>query len=145
MLNTATGMMTKAKEWYSPSEIIFTRNTALWLIKHLVLLREGYWPPEASNYIDLPGTGSKKAYFETPIQYAAEIEARLEKCGLDGLILEAIECWEKSVASLANYFQKPEWVIYKRRKMALDYIASGFERKWHDTKKRRGKLYINQA
>ena len=133
--------MSEPKDWYPPSEIKFTRKTVLWLIKNLVMLREGYWPPEASNYIDLPGTGSKKAYFETPIQYAVEIQARLEKCGIDGLILEAMECWEKSAESLATYFQKPEWVIYKRRKMALDYIASGFERKWHDTKKRRGKEY----
>ena len=134
-------MIDEKDTWYSPREIKFTKKTVLWLIKYLIMLREGYWPPEATSYIGLPGGGSKKAYFETPIQYAVEIESRLEKCGIDGLILEAIECWGKSVESLAKYLKKPEWVILKRRKMALDYVSSGFERKWHDTRKRRGKEY----
>lgn len=59
---------------------------------------------------------------------AIEIEARLEKCGLDGLVLLAIECWGESEASMANYFRMPEWSIRKRAKNALRYI-SGWKRK----------------
>lgn len=131
------------KDWYSPGEVHFTRRTALWLVQNLGTLRTGYWPPEASNYIGIPGkkTGKHKAYFETPIEYAAEIEDRLEKCGIDGLILLAMECWGESEASLAKYLGKPEWSIRKRRKNALGYAASGPARRWHDIKKRKGKTY----
>ena len=120
-----------AKDFYAPREIRFTRVQVLWLIRNLPGLREGYWPAEASSYIDIPlgkKTGKHKAYFETPVEYAVEIESRLERAGLDGLILEAIEGWDKSVASLAAYFRLPEWVIRRRRRRALAFVA-GWRRK----------------
>ncbi len=131
----------KEKDWYAPREIRFTRPTTRWLIRNLGCLQSGYWPPEASNYIDMPGTGSKSAYFETPIQYAVEIEQRMEKCGEDGLILLAIYCWEMTLDSLARYFRKPSWVIRDKSKNALDYVASGYNRRWHNTAKRKAVDY----
>lgn len=130
------------KDWYSPGQIHFSVKTALWLIRNLGILRGGHWPPEASNYIDISGkrSGRHRAPFETPIEYAAEIETRLEKAGIDGLILEAIESWDKSIASLASYFRMPEWSIRKRRKTALGYVASGPARRWHDTHDKHGEL-----
>lgn len=132
-----------AKDWYAPREIWFFRATALWLIQNLGSLETGHWPPDAFNYIDIPGkkTGKHKAPFETPIDYAVEIEDRLEKCGIDGLILEALECWGKSEESLAKYFRMPVWSIRKRAKRALAYVASGQDRRWHDTNKRKGETY----
>ena len=133
-----------AKDFYSPGEIRFTRQQALWLIQNLGSLRDGYWPPESSNYIDLPlgkRTASRKAPFITPVECAAEIESRLEKCGMDGLILLAIECWGEREASLGKYLGMPEWSVRKRYKRALAYVASGPARRWHDTKKREGETY----
>ncbi len=130
------------EDWYSPGQIRFNRRTTLWLIQNLGTLQEGKWPPEASNYVDIyVQHSSSKAAFVTPIEYAAEILTRMEECGRDGLILEAIECWGKSAESLAKYFKMPEWSIMKRRKAALAYVASGMDRRWHDTKKRKGKSY----
>lgn len=121
--------------WWPPREIAFRRRQMLWLIEHLPELREGYWPanPAGSGYIDLPivrkgGVRSHQAPFITAAEYAAEVEARLEKCGIDGLILLAIECWGESEASLGKYLRMPEWSIRKRAKNALRYI-SGFKRK----------------
>lgn len=119
------------KVWYSPREIYFNRAQVLWLIKNLPALRAGTWPAEASSYIDIPlgkRTGRHKAYFETPAEFAAEIETRLERAGIDGLILEAIECWEKSIPSLAAYLRMPDWVIARRRRKALAFVA-GWKRK----------------
>ena len=129
-------------DWYSPGQIRFNQKTALWLIHNLGTLGDGHWPPEASSYVDIQGkkSGRHRAPFETPIEYAIEIEQRLEKCGIDGLILEAIECWGKSDASLAAYFNYPEWSIRKRARRALAYVASGPARRWHDTK-RKGETY----
>lgn len=128
-----------ARDWYSPGGIYFTHDTALWLIQNLGSLLSGRWPSEPSSYTELlPGkkSGRKKAYFETPIEYAAEILDRLEKCGTDGLILEALECWGKSEASMAKYFQVEERTIRARANRALAYVSSGPARRWHDTKKR---------
>jgi len=106
------------------------------------MLMGGHWPPEISNYLDIhtrkPGS---KASFVTPIEYAAEIETRLEKCGKDGLILEAIECWGKSDDSMGKYLGVPVWSVRKRAKNALAYVSSGVDRRWHDTTKRKGESY----
>lgn len=135
---------TGEKNWFSPGEIRFTIHQTLWLLHNLGSLRDGHWPPEASNYFDVSKvtkTASHKAPFITPIEYAAEIETRLEECGTDGLILEAIECWGKSPESLASYFnRRPGWVM-KRRKKALSYVASGPARRWHNIKKRKAETY----
>lgn len=133
-----------AKDWYAPREVYFNRKTALWVIQNLGNLRAGYWPPEASSYIDIPigkRTAGRKAPFITPIECAAEISARLEKCGIDGLILLAMECWGESEETLSKYLRMPEWSIRKRRKNALRYVASGPDRRWHTTQKRRGETY----
>ena len=117
-------------DWYSPKEIKFTRRQVLFLIKNLPTLQLGVWPTDFSHYIDQPigkRTGKKRGYFETPVEYAAEIMIRLERAGLDGLILEAIDCWEKSVASMAAYFRLQEWTIAKRRKQGLAFV-SGWKR-----------------
>lgn len=120
--------------WWPPGKITFRRREMLFLIKNLPELREGYWPAshDGSGYIDLPivrkgRVRSHKAPFVTA-EYAAEVETRLERAGLDGLILEAIESWDKSAASMASYLRIPEWSIRKRAKNTLRYI-SGWKRK----------------
>ncbi len=129
-------------DWYSPGQIRFNRRSALWLIQNLGILLGGRWPQEASNYVDIYAKrSSSKASFVTPIEYAAEIELRMEECGEDGLILEAMECWGKSEESMSKYLGIPVWSVRKRLKSALAYMASGPDRRWHDTKKRQGKTY----
>jgi len=130
------------KDWYSPGEIRFTVKQVLWLVQNLGSLKEGNYPPDASNYID---TGGKKrghkAPFETAADYYIEITDRLERCGTDGLILMALETWGMSETSLARYFNKSDWGILRARKNALSYVASGPARRWHDTKKRIAENY----
>jgi len=130
------------KDWYSPGEIRFKVSEALWLIWNLSTLEAGHWPPEASNYVGMGRkTGRQKAPFETAAQFHAEITDRLEKCGIDGLILEAIESWGKSAAAMSKYLVMPEWSIRKRAKSALSYVASGPARRWHNTERRAAESY----
>ncbi len=128
-------------DWYSPGEIHYTYKTALWVVQHLGSLRGGEWPPGTPDDILCQKSSSHKAPFISAIEAAAEITDRLEKCGEDGLILLAIECWGESEESMAAYFRKPVWVIRKRKKKALLYIASGPARRWHTTKRRKGETY----
>ena len=131
------------KDHYSPGEIRFKVVEALWLIQNLDSLQVGHWPPDASNYTDIIGRTSRrhKAPFETAVEFYAEITARLEKCGQDGLILEALEAWGKSEESMSKYLKMPVWSIHKRAKQALSYVASGPARRWHNIPKREGEDY----
>jgi len=129
------------REWYSPGEIRFKVRETIWLLQNLPLLEEGHWPPEATNYIDIGGGRSNKAPFITAAEYFVEITSRLERCGIDGLTLLAMECWGMSAESLAKYFKIPEWSVNKRRKTALSYVSSGPARRWMTTKKRKGETY----
>ena len=132
-----------SKDWYSPGAIRFKVKEALWLVQNLGLLQEGQWPPDVSSYIDLQGIkgGRQKSPFETAADFYAEITDRLERCGRDGLILEAVESWGKSDESLAKYLSLPVWSIRKRLKSALGYVASGSARRWHKTNKREAEDY----
>jgi len=133
-------------EWFSPGEIKFTRRQILWILENAATLSLGCWPvdPAPSGYMDLSTIrkkGGKEGYFVKPIEIIAEVEQRLEKCGLDGLILEAVECWGKSFTSMASYLKMPEWSIKVRRNNALTYAASGPARRWHNVKKRKSETY----
>jgi len=131
------------KDFYSPGEIRFKVREALWLIQNLETLQAGHWSPDVSNYTDIIGRSSRshKAPFETAAEFYAEITDRLEQCGQDGLILEALEAWGKSEESMAKYLKMPGWSIRKRAKQALSYVASGPARRWHNTPKRKGEDY----
>jgi len=131
------------KDFYSPGEIRFKVREALWLIQNLESLQAGHWPTDSSNYVDIIGRTNRasKAPYETAAEFYAEITDRLEKCGQDGLILEAIEAWGKSEESMAKYLKMPIWSVHKRAKQALSYVASGPARRWHHTPKRKGEDY----
>ncbi len=133
------------KDFYSPSEIRFTRQQVHWVLENFGILRDGQWPPEASGYTDIIPIGKRSASRNAPFITAAEcyieISTRMEKCGIDGLILLAIDCWGESEASLAKYLGMQEWSIRKRYERALAYVASGLARRWHSTSKRRGETY----
>lgn len=135
-----------AKDFYSPREIVFTRVQVLWVIQNLVSLRDGdKWPTEESGYTDDIPIGKRvrgrQAPFITAAECYIEMSTRLEKCGIDGLILLAIECWGESEQSLSKYLGIPEWSVRERYKRALAYVASGPARRWHNTKKREGENY----
>ncbi len=136
--------MKPKKVWYAPREMQFTRYQTEWALEHLAELRIGLWPPEASNYIDLSlgeRGGKTNASFVVPVEIAAELEVRLEHTGIDGIMLEAIVSWGKSEQSVAISFSMSIWTVRKRCKQALRYIASGPNRRWHNTKKRKAVTY----
>lgn len=136
--------MPESKDWYSPAEIIFDQKTVLWILHNWGTLRGSrVWPVEPSSYTDMAGrkAPSRKAPFTTPIECTSELGKRLEKCGIDGLMLLAMEAWGESAEVLGKYFRMPAWVITRRATRALHYVASGQARRWHDTKRRPGRTY----
>lgn len=134
-------------EYWKPGEINYgDRYQILWLLEHLKELEDGYYPkdPRETGYTDAPinkrQTG-KEAPFITAAEIYAELTARLDYCGLDGLLVYAnyvdgIEIDKLLKASKLDFYE-----VVKRINRCINYITSGHDRRWHDNKKRKGITY----
>ena len=117
--------------WYKPSEIRFWPEHVRFLLEHLIELENGRWPrnPKETGYTDAPGPlRFHNAYFETPVCFAAEITARLIKCGKDGTLTRKClsEGWdEQSLAELLN----SDIYRIRRRVNRVVYYCSGWRRR----------------
>ena len=127
--------------YFTPKEIVFERNQVLWLLFNLPLLKEGMWPPNpyVSGYTDEPMGKSKRykrAYFETPVQFAAEISFRLDKTGIDGKLL---------LAQVMGFDRVTVEDLQEEAHYALNYI-SGWKRKRMEYKAwRRQRVYYENV
>ena len=82
--------MSELGSWWSPYRITFTFAQVTWVLRNIMEMREGIWPPNPdgrSSYIDprivIKGSGYK-AYKETIGAVAGTVERRLLKTGDDG-------------------------------------------------------------
>jgi len=119
-------------ERHSPREIFFSIDQIIWLLPHLALLRDGYWPPEHKETGYFGGGkakgGRKRAPFDTPICIATELDRRLEMVGLDGLLLEMVfMAGTPNVTQLeqhiANCLRERVGSIAQRVNSALQYVS----------------------
>jgi hypothetical protein len=120
-------------EYYETYEVQFCRFQMLWLLANLLILKDGRYPPgTASGYIDLHLESNKtltgRASFETPVGLAAEVEIRLDRCGLDGVILKAVVMWGEAPDRLAKGLKMEYQDVLRRQERALQYI-SGWRRR----------------
>ena len=129
--------MTK-KEWYNPRSIRFTRAQVKWLISQLPLLRNGSYPrnPKESGYVDT-GIKSKQfkagASFEVPAGIAAELDIRIQRAGVDGLMLEFLYAFDPDdevfiIEHMAQALNLGRKEVSQRIRNALYYV-SGSNRK----------------
>lgn len=136
------------KNWYSPGAVErhFSKRQVIWVLENLGSLREGHWPanPGETGYIDQrikqKHLRPTNAYFAKAIEVASEVQGRLLRCGLDGLLVLGTYCWGESLESLARYAGMSPWVAQRRIKKAFDY-ACGEDRKiisYHDFKDFKG-------
>lgn len=103
--------------WYPPKAIVYCRPQVLWYLEHADIFRDGKWVPESrvSSYTDL-GIRSRMVKIPKQLaeQFAAEIDSRLKKCGIEGKLLEM-------EVQLQREFSPSSWKV-------LNYI-SGWRRK----------------
>jgi len=117
---------------FEPREIRFNKEQIIWILKYLVLLIQGYWPP-CGNALVRSGLQGR-AYFETSIIIASEIEFRLKALGDDEFIIRDRFCPKQGadegddIWMLAKKYHQEEGEIRKRIKRGLAYMA-GFSRK----------------
>jgi hypothetical protein len=121
-------------DWWKPSEIYFSREQCIWLIQYLDLLKEGRWPPDPSGgYTDAAAQSSlsSHAIYETPCQFAAEIERRIEVTKRDGKLL----IWQIRAGVELYEDLEPE------SKIALNYISiNDFRKRSPYPEWRRGRI-----
>ena len=81
--------------WWPPGEIRFSFEQVVWLLSWLSELRGGFYPPDhrETGYYDTPivrkdKRKKRRAYFTTPVEFAAEIDQRLAMTGFDRYLVE---------------------------------------------------------
>lgn len=131
--------MTDKKDWYSQHRVSsFTKPQVRWLIPHLGMIRNGDFPknPKDTGYTD---TGIKSrqfkagAAFETAAGIAAELDLRIQRAGLDGLLLELLYTNDPDdevfvIQHIAEALNLETREVYQRIRNALYYV-SGRDRK----------------
>lgn len=143
------------KEWYSPSEIYFSREHCIWILQNLDSLSAGIYPPEhkVTGY-----TGKKKggfpsqAYFENPCILAAEVKRRLEYTKTDGKLLKAqvqggiidyeLLEWEAQIAlnflSLWDFRKRPNYSVWRWNSKYYQKTKGEIKRKTLNQKRKAG-------
>lgn len=117
--------------WYEPRQIIFSHEQVLWLLDHIQILRDGKWPPRpASGYVEpnIQKSPSRHAPFETPVQVAAELLARLGKAGQDGAMVKLMYCYGEDDETIARHWHITVDTAKRRINRAINYCC-GWRRK----------------
>jgi len=130
--------MTK-KEWYSPHAVTrYSKAQVKWLIPHLPLLRSGSYPrnPKETGYTDSAINQRQvkaSASFELSASIAAELDIRLQRAGVDGLLLEFLYAFDPAdelfvIEHIAQCLNLERREVTQRIRNAL-YFVSGQDRK----------------
>jgi len=110
-----------SKDFYSPGELVFSRDQCIWLIANWGFLEDGKWPTKPSVYseaLNVMQTKSGKAPFEWACLVRAELSFRLKTTKEAG---EAL--FDEVQGGITNYE-----LLSRPAKKALNYI-SGFRRR----------------
>jgi len=95
-------------------------------LRDIILLREGQWPDAAA--FEQMGIMKKRAarhdaYFVNPCNLAAEIDARIERCGRDGLMAENYYSYRVSIRRLGFCFHLAPELVRRVIDLAIKYCA----------------------
>ena len=120
----------KKDPWYSPAEISYTPEEIEWLLWCIDRLRISQYPPEPSSDYndDLSGDHTNKAPFIVAMDYAAEIDSRLDLCGKFGEWAEARYNRGESDDEIAKTSRSDELKIDNRIRQVILFM-SGRKRK----------------
>lgn len=136
-------------KYFARKDLYYDQEQFLWLLKSLKDIREGNYPPDLAGLTVPPiqKMGVKdEATFVKVVLVAAEVEVRIAKCRLDGLLLKALEAWGESAEWLARCFKMGEVEVSHRASRALKYCASGPAQRWQTThrKDEEGKVIVKR-
>lgn len=101
-------------DYYTPGEIVFCPHQIAWLLKSLGVLHEYRWVTDAEVKIPRRKKPSGGGYFETPADFAYEVERRMEHCRLDGLMALLYHAWDFEAREIAKYYRGTESEVLHR-------------------------------
>lgn len=135
-------------DWYAPSDIKYCRHQIIWLCSNLLLLLSGSWPSDhkETGYTGHKGKSARGAYFETPVQIAAELRYRLRRAGKDGralLLVYSIDKPErfKVMADIARERGIDINRLSSKIETAMKYISGRWRKKMSLTAWRKQRVY----
>ena len=147
--------MSELGHWWSPYRITFTFAQVTWVLRNIMEMREGIWPPNPdgrSSYIDprivIKGTGYK-AYRETIGGVAGTIERRLLKTGHDGGMAYLRFTVDLSYSEIAKITQTPADIVEGKVDSAIRFSRGRYDKKstyyqykeiWKDYIRRKHKI-----
>lgn len=117
------------EEYYKPSEIRYTREQVLWLLRNVLF--HDTWPSDHKETGYSGGKGhtvGHHANFETIKMIIGELNARLKLCGKAGLYLEYLTLMdygdqEYLVQRLAGYHGIESREVHLQAKMAMRFCC----------------------
>ena len=135
-------MIDRVKPWYSPREIVYSSTQMLWLLEHLVELRQGLWPAQPGVTQGEP-VGKRlapapRAHFEKAVIESSELDRRLDSCKIDGMLTELFYTHKVDEAVLAARLGKSFQEIRGRISSCLRHITDTKGRKVKGHSYRRG-------
>lgn len=132
-------------DWYSPHAVTrFSKEQVKWLIPRLPMLRNGeYLPnPKETGYFEQGGNRppvKASAKFELPAGIAAELDLRIQRAGLDGLLMEFLYALEPEdevyiIEHMAQCLNMETRIVERRIRNALYYVSGPDRKKGSYTK-----------
>ncbi len=124
-------------KWYSYNSFKFTKAQVKWALANIITLRNGIWPPshKESGYVGEPYKKrvSHEGSFIKAASIAAELDLRIQRAGVDGLILEFLYAFEPEdelfvIEHIAQCLHLETKEVSQRIRNAL-YFVSGADRK----------------
>jgi len=119
-------------EWFSPQSIKYTPEQVRFLIPVLYLLHAGVYPRDAKE-TGYTGNIRVKQFrsggkHELAAGIAAELTWRIQKCGIDGLLLELLLTTTDGnddffINHMAMTLKESRYEIYRRISSALTYVC----------------------
>ena len=110
-------------DYYEPRDIYFCPHQMRWLIQNIQALHQFRWVTNLEIALPKRQKPGGKGYFETPADYAYEVERRLEHCGKDGLITYLFLGYDFSAEQLARFHHLREQGIKYRIEVVVWHIS----------------------
>ena len=116
------------RDWWTPKEIIFTREQVGWLLRFYPLLSEGDWPQRPTGYVGHGKAWRRRGHFETTVEIVAELDERMRPLGRDAAILRDVYCLGLRQQKVGFLWGISDRQVRRRVQYAM-WRVSGFKRK----------------
>lgn len=113
----------KIPELFEPQEINFCPHQLRWLIENIQVLHQFRWVGGLQVKRPFRKKLVGRGYFETPADFAFEVERRLWHCGRDGLLAYLHHGYDFPIDELAKFINLSQKAIKYRIEVVIWHIS----------------------